>query len=205
MSACNSRNGYIFIAVEMHHQTVTCLPIWQYLRSKIHLYWNPNNCHWLIHLCHKHLLSASCVLSQAQSWGRQGAVVRRSGHAPVFRALPSRGLLALQKEKKKKKGLIQLIQMNHTHQISIYHLGDVMELSKWELDQNEGVLLPHGASVHPKSGLEMAPMQDEEGRVGIRLQRGWVAFSFIFLTPCQVDHLQPSKGSVSGVATSTEV
>lgn len=40
---------------------------------------------------------------------------------------------------------------------------------------------------------------------GTGLQGGELTFSFIFLTPCQVDQLHPSKGSVLGVATSTEV
>lgn len=48
-----------FIALEMHHHNVTRLPIWPYPRSKIHLYWNPNNWHCFIRLCHEYLLSAS--------------------------------------------------------------------------------------------------------------------------------------------------
>lgn len=49
------------------------------------------------------------------------------------------------------------------------------------------------------------PSQMRRAGWGTGLHGGVFTFSFICLMPCQVDQLHLSKGSVLGVATSTEV
>lgn len=135
------------------------------------------------------------MLSQVQSWGRQGCTGEEKQPCPYAQGFTIQRVAGFAERKASDSSFKWIAPIK----FPLPFRENGMELSKWELDQNEGALLPCEAGIHPKAGLEITPEQGEEGQVGIRLRgAGRVAFSFIFLTLAKRANFNQAKGTCWG-------